>query len=137
MSPDLPDLLARLAEACGEGVALKFAGEFGGREIYLPAPDRLTEEHPIAVLLGLKVAKVAAAALGPSGRLIVPLGPTSTQKRTRARIRALTGEGKPVGEIARVVGVHERTVYYRRAKDREATAERGPDLFDALNPKPR
>lgn len=137
MTEPLPGILARVAEECGEGIALRFAAEFGGQEIYMPDAGRVGPEHRLAQALGLDTARRIAEALSPPGRMIVPLGPTSSLGRRKAEIRRLVDAGKPVAHMARALGVHERTVYFHKARLKEQDADRGPDLFDPPASKAR
>jgi hypothetical protein len=113
-----PEVLRAVAEECGVGVALALAGAFGGRELYVPRPENIGEDHPLAIALGLAAARLAAAALG-AGSLMIPLGPASTFHRRLAAMRRLRREGKSNGEAARLLGVHRRTVELRHQRDRE------------------
>lgn len=124
-----PDLLRRIAEACGSSVALEFASTFGGRELYVPTPERIEEGHPMARALGLATARKVASVLG-GGKQVIPLGPASTVQRRHRAIRSLKKDGMKNPAIARALGIHTRTVEIRLQRDRE-----GPDpdqlpLFD-------
>ena len=113
-----PDVLQRVAEACGPGVALSLAGAYGGREIYIPSPDAIGENHHLAISLGLASAREAAKALG-AGKIIIPLGPVSSAKRRAEAIRRMRREGKTNPATARALGIHVRTVEVRHQRDRE------------------
>ena len=122
---ELPELLARVVEACGPGPALSFAQAFGGRVVYMPLPEALGEDHPFAQALGLGCARKLAAALGP-GRHLIPMGPTATSQRQRQTVRRLLLEGRSWNTVAAVAGVHVRTVA-RVAAELRLPPE--PDLF--------
>lgn len=128
-----PELLQRVAECCGAGVALRLARTYGGREIYIPTPDAIDEGHHLAVSLGLASARQLAATLR-TGKLMIPMGPTSSPKRRAAAIRRMKSEGRTNPQIAKALGIHLRTVEVRQQRDRERglTARDGdtPDLFD-------
>lgn len=130
---DWPDVLQRVAEACGPGVALSLAGTYGGREVYIPNPDTIGENHPLAIALGLASARQAAKALG-AGKIIIPMGPASSAKRRAEAIRRMRREGKTNPATARALGVHVRTVEIRHQRDRErgleARQDGTPDLFE-------
>lgn len=126
---DWPELLQRVADACGGGVALSLAASYGGREIYIPQADAIDEAHPLALTLGLATARTVAEVLS-AGKITVPMGPTSTPKRRAALIRKLRREGQTYSAIAQRAGVHERTVYRRLQDDAESGANTTPDLFD-------
>lgn len=126
----LPEVLARVAEACGIGAALNLAGSFGGRELYVPRPGSVSEDHPLAVALGLACARKAAAVLG-HGKLLIPLGPASSVHRRNALYRRLRREKVSNSRIAEALGVHLRAVEARNQRARRAEDdEPEPDLFD-------
>lgn len=129
MSADLPEVLARAAETCGQGAALTLAANFGGRELYFPAPDSIGEAHPLAQVLGLATARALAGVLGP-GKVMIPMGPASTHHRRGALYRRLVDEDKSNAEIARRLGIHQRAVEYRRQRSRRARRDPNPTLFD-------
>lgn len=127
-----PEVLQHAAEACGTGPALQLAAAYGGREIYVPRPEGIDEGHHLALTLGLATARSLAAALG-AGRLIVPMGPTSTTAKRREAMRRMRREGVPIRRQAEVLGLHQRTVEIRHQRDREAGQADDPngqtDLF--------
>lgn len=129
---DWPELLQRVADACGSGVALSLAGAYGGRELYVPQADAIGEDHPLAVTLGLAAARQVAEVLNP-GKIVIPMGPTSSVRRRAAALRAMKREGKTNAYQARALGIHLRTVEIRHQRDRErgeADKADEPGLFD-------
>lgn len=125
-SADWPELLQRVADACGGGVALSLAAAYGGREIYIPQADGIDEAHPLALTLGLAAARTVADILSP-GKIVIPMGPTSSVRRRKAAMRAMRREGRTNAEAARALGIHIRTVEIRHQRDREL----GIDTSDA------
>lgn len=123
---DLPDVLARFAEAAGVGPALKLAAAFGGTELYIP--EKMVPGHRIAEAVGREPAEILVEIFG-TGVLLIPLGPTSMKNRTHDEIRRLRSEGRAYPDIARATGVHIRTVQRvcNAAKD-------DPRQLDLLNP---
>lgn len=130
---DWPELLQRVADACGAGVALSLANAYGGRELYVPQADAIGEDHPLALTLGLAAARAVAEVLS-AGKIVIPMGPTSSVRRRAAAMRAMRREGRTNAEQARALGLHVRTVEIRHQRDRErGLAEkkaRDPGLFD-------
>jgi len=129
---DWPELLQRIAECCGAGVALRLASAYGGREIYIPTPDAIDESHHLALTLGLASARQIADTLRV-GKIVIPMGPTTTRQKRADAIRRMRREGKSNPQIARALGIHLRTVELRHQVDRaiRAAAEsETPDLFD-------
>lgn len=130
---DWPELLQRVAETCGAGVALRLARTYGGREIYIPTPDAIDEGHHLAVSLGLASARQLAETLS-HGKLIVPMGPTSSPQRRGAAIRRMKAEGKTNPQIAKALGIHLRTVEVRQQRDRErGLGGRDADTLDLFD----
>jgi len=133
--PDLsewPDVLRRVAEACGLAAALTLARSHGGRELYVPLPEGIDEGHPLAQTLGLATARKAASVLS-HGKLIIPMGPFTSQARRKVALRKMKAEGRTIREQAAALGLHQRTVERHHQNDREAgTAAPGPQpsLFD-------
>ena len=127
-----PELLQRVAEACSPGVALSLAAAYGGRELYIPQADAIDEAHPLALTLGLATARTVAETLS-AGKIVIPMGPTSSVRRRAAAMRAMRREGKTNAEQARALGIHVRTVEIRHQRDRELGLTDEPDqpgLFD-------
>lgn len=114
---DWPYVLQQVAEVCGAGVALRLAATYGGRELYVPQPERIDEGHPLALHLGLATARQVAVVLG-SNRIIIPLGPVSSVERRKQAMRQMRRDGLSNGQTAKVLGVHRRTVELRHQVDR-------------------
>lgn len=121
-TPSLPDVLDQIAETLGEAFALEVAARLGGTEIWLKADPGA--EDRVVQALGMDKARRLAAALG-TGKLLVPMAAGADRARRHARIASLRAAGRPIHEVARAAGVHERTVY--RVQER---AGRKLPLFD-------
>lgn len=127
----LPSLLRELAEAHGVAAALRFAADFGGREIMVPT--KASPDHPIAKSIGLPALRWLIAARYPGEKIDVPLGPLSTYRKTIEATRRLVEQEAPTADIVRKLGVHTRTVRRHRSarKRRPVTSKAGqPGLFD-------
>lgn len=123
---DWPDLLLQVVDALGQGAALALAREFGGTEVYLPAPVRIDSEHRLARALGLDNAQKIAGLLGP-GRVLVPLGASGNGRRRARVLDDALAEGASAAEAARRAGCHIRTAYRHRERVRD---ERQGRLFE-------
>ncbi|MGE0256947.1 MAG: helix-turn-helix domain-containing protein [Alphaproteobacteria bacterium] len=121
----LPGVLADIEAAIGRPWALQLARKLGGAEIYLASPERIGRTSPVARAVGLDRARKLAESLG-RGKLLIPLGPTSSSKQIRAAVRREIDAGLSNNAIAVKLHVHERTV--RRERDR-ALDGRQSDLF--------
>ena len=117
---DLPEVLERLAEAGGLELARGFARAFGGRRIFVPKPEHLTDDHALvkglaAEGLTLKDARVVAGELG--GYVDVPFGPFAGPARRRQSARQMLAEGATKSQIAQACEMTERTVYRLQAAE--------------------
>ncbi len=131
--PRLPQILAEIADATSLGTALVIVHAYGGTRLYVP-------EHPkkgmaLYDLIGADDA-LALAELFGGDRIDVPLfsyGRTAQLDR-RIKEMALAGASRP--DIARDLGITERTVY-RHLSTRPMKAKRNDprqtDLEDWLN----
>lgn len=103
--------LVSIAVICGDETAIALAAALGGRRVHVPLVP--TDNHILSQVVGLKAAERLASHYG---------GVTFTVAREygrRERIVALRKEGKPVSEIARVLGCTERHVYHKLAEARD------------------
>lgn len=128
---ELPEILERIAEAGGLDLAAAFARAFGGRRIFVPSPDHLTESHALAKGLAaegrtLKDARLVAGELG--GYVDVPFGPFAGPARRRRAARDMLAAGATKAQIAQACEMTERTVYRLQARDGDQP--QNLDLFD-------
>ena len=129
---ELPEVLATVAEHAGLPAAAALARAVGGRRIYVPRPEQLTEDHELARALAgegldLSTARRLAVALG-YGKVDVPFGPFVGEAQARRRRRKAVKRMLRAGELSRSeiagrAGTTERTVYRIQAEDAAA-----PDL---------
>ncbi len=63
--------LNEIVEACGHQAAIAITRSFGGRQLSVPNLDRMAEDHPIALTIGLTAARKLAKAKGGE-RLEIP-----------------------------------------------------------------
>lgn len=120
----LPPVLARVAEACGRGAALRLASEFGGTVIYVP--KKAQPSSPLVRTIGAAAVEMMIAEFG-HGNLEIPLGPFGLRRDTHRAIRRGLAQQRSQAKVARAVGVHHRTV--RRHAQRLRSEEPLP-LFD-------
>lgn len=120
----LPELLARIAEAAGEDAALLVAKALGGRPFYVPAPHDLKGDHRLVELVGLERARAICTELG-HGDVILPRGPFSTPAEMRRRVAELLRERKSHAAIALATNLHIRTVEKIAARLRDDTSSQG------------
>lgn len=116
----LPDLLRAMARDLGLTTALRFAAEFGGREIFVPMKAR--PDHRIAQAVSLTALEWLINNRQPGEKLIVPLGPHSSYRARIVAARRLLDEGRSTEEIVRALRMHERSVRRHRAAKRTMIA---------------
>jgi len=116
---ELPKVLAEIAAATSEEVALKLAEDFGGVSVWVP--HTVKPEHRLARSVGVEAARTIAELFG-EGELSVPQGPTSFHWKRTAEIRELLRQGKTAREVAQRVGCDVRTVRRHRHQDAARSA---------------
>lgn len=122
--PDLPPLLAEIAEAAGIDAALAIAEAKGGQEVFIVS--RLRPDNWLVVAVGREKAECISAHFC-SGRyrqkLNIPFGPKGSYlAERRRRARALTealSDGATANEMAKAAGVTNRSARRFRTKQRQ------------------
>lgn len=132
MTPNLhlPNLLREVRDALGLEMALALAQHFGGLEVKIPQKPSAT--HPIATRISPALLEWLVARSGGE-RLAIPLGPRHPDKlraaERAAQVQRLTAQGWSSAEIARSLGMHERSVRLIRERTRSPALQM--DLFQA------
>jgi len=98
-SCQLPKVVLELAEHIGNGQALKLLLDLGNREVYIPTPEHLTEDHPLTVCLGAEDARKIASIYG-GGTIRIPRGARKIAAERNLRIRQLAEQGHSIAWIA-------------------------------------
>ena len=130
--PRLPGILAKIADVAGIDAALEVARARGGTDAYFPA--RPGASHWLTQAVGREAAIAICRVLvsGKGDKLLVPMGPTSSQAARWRRIHEMIDEGHSTRTVARAVGVDYSTVKRHKrgaVKTASATVAQG-DLFD-------
>lgn len=122
--PELPALLAEIAEVAGIDAALAIAEAKGGQEVFLAA--RLGPSNWLVTAVGAaKAQAISRHFTSGHGRLklVIPLGPKGSylaERRRRARAMAeAQAAGASANEIAQRAGVTNRSARRFRARQRE------------------
>jgi len=127
--PDLPGVLAQIANVAGEEAAVAIAEAVGGTQVYIPpVPDA---DHWMSRLVGHKAALAIAdrLTLGVGGiRLDMPSGPSGYAAKTRQKVDRMIAAGRSERDIALATGYTGRGVRKRRRLSRERDA-RQPRLI--------
>lgn len=122
MSEHLPGVLGEIATVAGEAAALAIAARAGGTRVYIPA--QVADDHWLVECVGRRAADLICRhfAFEQHGqRVDIPLcaGTYTQVKRMIARrVHELDREGKSAREIARRIGVTQRSVHRNRAAHR-------------------
>ena len=122
----LPGLLGDIADIVGPEIALEIARSRGGTRISIP--PRAESDHWLSHLVGLETADQICkglATMDAEGNMrgvsqeIIPLGAASLLKRARKQARDALGDGMSARDAARSAGLHERTIWRIKAKDKD------------------
>ncbi|MBB4287727.1 helix-turn-helix domain-containing protein [Roseospira goensis] len=129
----IPAVLLPVVEVAGEEAMLRLVHTLGGLEVTVPAPSRVAGSdlhHALGV--PVEVAAVVARRLRDRHGLevTVPRMAGWLSRQRQARIVALRADGRPIQDIAQVLGITERTVYLALARERDGRVDdRQLDLF--------
>ena len=106
---ELPESLLDVARAIGMPATLKLVERFGGVRVYVPRPEKITEDHVIARTIGFEGA-LALARICRNESIEIP---RAARARRLARDRAIRRESGAlsVRELALKYGLSERAIY--------------------------
>jgi len=108
---NLSPFLYGLTEIIGLKATLLLVEEHGGTPLYVPS--KMTEQHPLATLIGVEAARKLAQAY-PGEVISIALNTTGDHAthaaQRRARIRELDAQGLSQKQIARKLRTTDRTV---------------------------
>lgn len=126
MTAKLPGVLAEIAELVGDAKALQIAAHAGGTRVYFPS--RVHPDHWLVQCVGLDdAAKILERFAGDTCD-IPQAGHGSFAQFRRGiaqRIHELDGEDKSSKDIAREVGVSQRTIHRHRQAHRGGRSDGG------------
>lgn len=111
----------RLVEVLGLAAALKFAGRFGGRSVYVPLPERLKPEGSLAGTVGFDLAQKICGEWG--GQEIMVPKCRAYLAREMARAIHREPETMTMRDIAGKYGITERWAFQLLAAPAPAPAE--------------
>lgn len=121
----LPGLLGDIADIVGPEIALEIARSYGGTRVSIP--PRAEADHWLTRLVGFETADRicrGVATLDADGNIqgvnreVLPLGPTAVLKRARLQAQEALDAGSTAREAARSSGLHERTIWRMKARDK-------------------
>ena len=123
MTQRLPGVLGEIADLIGEVGALNIAAQKGGTRVYFPA--RVDDTHWLAAVVGIDNARKLCdhfAVDGSGQRIEIPLFVGGSYKQfireLSKRLHALDADGASEREIARKLGVSQRSVRRHRSRHR-------------------
>ncbi|WP_349507234.1 helix-turn-helix domain-containing protein [Agrobacterium pusense] len=132
---DSDNIIQMIRDVAGEDVHDWLCHHHGGTRICLPTLRRFNEESAVSKQLGFEMAKKVMDAVGVdqgTQEFDVPLGKAAVKESLKARITELLAEnGLSADEIARMTGVHTRTIWRHKALMRK----RGEKLGDPTLPR--
>ncbi|OJH51170.1 hypothetical protein ATN81_03105 [Agrobacterium pusense] len=132
---DSDNIMQMIRDVAGEEVHDWLCHHHGGTRIRLPTLRRFNEASALSKQIGFEMAKKVMDAVGVdrgTQDFVVPLGKTAVQENLKARIKELLAEdGLPANEIAKMTGVHSRTVWRYKTLMRK----RGEKLGDHKLPR--
>ncbi|MDR3437163.1 hypothetical protein [Telmatospirillum sp.] len=112
---DLPPILTEIAEVAGVVAALQVANAKGGGPAYFRAADNLEPGYWLVDAVGLEAAQKIIKRFG-AGTIEIPLGPLAgNRNRLWTAIQKALKDGESVATVARLVGVHVRTVHRHKS----------------------
>jgi hypothetical protein len=114
----LPAPLVMLIETVGEDLMLKIVSTLGGTRISLgPQSRRKSVLEPV---VGIKAEGLIFAKAARDGllRLDIPRMGRTLEMRRHIRVLRLRAEGIKIADVALLLGMTERNVYYVLAEDR-------------------
>lgn len=127
----LPASIRELVNLIGLPAVEKLVKRYGGTYVYVPAPENLTEDHPLAELIGLEPARKVAGHCR-NGKLKVALGREAMRRARNADIvRKHFVEGWTMRQLALEYDLDERQIH-TIVHTTPLSMPRHPDLFDAL-----
>lgn len=112
----LDGVLGEIQAVAGLAAALQICAVKGGGPAYFCSVERLTDDNWLVQAVGWETATVLAKEFGgrANPQLKIPLGPAGSRRKQWAAIRKMLGQGKSAIEIARALGVDEKTVRRHR-----------------------
>jgi hypothetical protein len=105
----LPPLLQRFVELIGLAPTMALVARFGGVRLYVPTPDRVTPDHPLAAIIGEHNLRALASEYGGHEHFQLPKAERAMKAARNARIVA-EFERKSARQLAMEYGITEGQV---------------------------
>ena len=130
MTRELPGVLKEIAELVGNAKALQIAAHVGGTRVYFPS--KVHADHWLVQCIGLDATSKLLERFGGDTCDIPQAGHGSFARFRRGiaeHIQQLEGQDKSSKDIARDVGVSQRTIHRRRKTQRDKRNDKQGSLF--------
>lgn len=101
--------LNEIVDVCGHQAAIALTRSYGGRQLSVPRPDRMTEEHPIALSIGLTAARKLANARGGE-RLEIPSEVNAVLELRNEAVVKMFDNGDSIRSIGMDLGISRKWV---------------------------
>lgn len=106
----LPPLLQEFERLVGLQATMALVQKWGGLRVYFPTPERVTEDHPYATVIGTDALLKLAKEYGGLPHFQLPKAERALQAVRNARIAAEYATHKTAREIAAEYGLTEGQV---------------------------
>ncbi|CAM4371156.1 Mor transcription activator family protein [Comamonas aquatilis] len=106
----LPPLLQEFERLVGLQATMALVQKWGGLRVYFPTPERVTEDHPYAAVIGMDALFKLAEEYGGLPHFQLPKAERALQAVRNARIAAEYATNKTAREIAAEYGLTEGQV---------------------------
>ena len=116
---DCDGAMADVVAAIGASAALSIVRVYAGGQVYVPKLESMTDEHPLARLLGRPLADKLARHIGGGEPLRIPTLRRQLEREREREIVDRMKRGQTVAHIARAYGVSVRHIYDVRARAKE------------------
>jgi uncharacterized protein (DUF433 family) len=124
----LPGILREFADLIGLPATLRLVESYGGVRLYVP--QRLAEDHPLALLIGASAARQLADVYGGEEHFDIPRAVAIARQVRNRRLREERDRGMSHRDLALKYGLTERQV---RNILGEAVDDRQAELFGAFD----
>ncbi|WP_232537966.1 Mor transcription activator family protein [Comamonas testosteroni] len=106
----LPPLLQEFERLVGLQATMALVQKWGGLRVYFPTPERVTEDHPYAAVIGIAALLKLAEEYGGLPHFQLPKAERALQAVRNARIASEYATNKTAREIASEHGLTEGQV---------------------------
>lgn len=117
MNEHLPSIIAEIAEVAGMDAAWALARAKGGQQVFIPAKAK--PDHWLPRLVGMEAAEAICKHFSTNYRGVDILIPMAVAWRRHEILSKALSDGVPVDKAAALAGVHRRTVFRHRRRNKD------------------